>query len=321
MTGKGSGMVDNINLPAILGALSKPVTALVNNISKGIGNLATAALMTREAKAGSKSLTVINDAMRKIGLEPSRGGVDIKDRAHIRLHYQEIQRQENIEAITRGAIELLNDEIEEEYKEEIESDWMARFFNLSQDVSNKDMQKVWAKVLANETLEPNTFSYRALITLSTMGRDDAEKFQRICHVAYQYEEMVGVLIPYRQTISAKDAELRKRFRSIFVGGTSDLLLMETFGLIFPDSLLSNLRVPEKEQRAYVTISGKHFEFVRTLESADEEIDLGSHYRFTPLGIELMSLIEPVPNQEYLQILREGFLEHKADLRMQEIAQK
>jgi hypothetical protein len=59
----------------------------------------------------------------------------------------------------------------------VDPDWVARFFGSAQDVSNEDMQKLWARILAGEVVKPGTFSLRTLEVLKNLSQREAERFQ------------------------------------------------------------------------------------------------------------------------------------------------
>ena len=58
-----------------------------------------------------------------------------------------MRRQWNIEEIVGGAVEALPSAVS---TTPIEPDWVAEFFNQSQDVSNETMQSLWSRILAGE---------------------------------------------------------------------------------------------------------------------------------------------------------------------------
>ena len=61
----------------------------------------------------------------------------------------------------------------------MDKDWFTRYFNIVQDISNEDIQDLWAKLLAGEIKQPGSFSYRTLETLKNMTTDEAELFTKI----------------------------------------------------------------------------------------------------------------------------------------------
>ena len=60
-----------------------------------------------------------------------------------RMALQEITRQQNIESVVDKAYDLLENE-NEVTDEPVDQDWTRRFFNITGDISNSEMQEVWA---------------------------------------------------------------------------------------------------------------------------------------------------------------------------------
>ena len=55
-------------------------------------------------------------------------------------------------------------------------DWFLRFFESASNVSNEDMQKLWATILAGEVTNPGSFSLRTLDTVYNMSQNEAMIF-------------------------------------------------------------------------------------------------------------------------------------------------
>ena len=103
---------------------------------------------------------------------------EIARRASSRLAYQEIAKQQNIEAVVDNAYEEL-EKVEGVNNEPVNPDWMIRFFNSVEDISDESMQKIWGCILAGEIKRPNSYSYRTLEKLKNMTQQEAEHFQLV----------------------------------------------------------------------------------------------------------------------------------------------
>lgn len=111
--------------------------------------------------------------------EVTDDGPKLLQRAHERQTLQEAKRQVNLENVVLEAAEEIGDEKRTEEKP-VDPDWTARFFDYAKDVSNEDMQKLWAKLLAGEVLTPGRFSLRTLDVVRNLSRSDAETFMQFC---------------------------------------------------------------------------------------------------------------------------------------------
>lgn len=69
--------------------------------------------------------------------------------------------------------------------ESVSQDWMSRFFNSVEDISNKRLQEIWAHILAGEIRSPNTYTYRILECLRNITQREAEVFLRVTLLALQ----------------------------------------------------------------------------------------------------------------------------------------
>lgn len=68
--------------------------------------------------------------------------------------------------------------------ENADPDWIARFWDNVKDVSNQDMQRIWAKLLAGEVVQPGRFSLRTLDVLRNMSSEEAKLFNHFCQFVF-----------------------------------------------------------------------------------------------------------------------------------------
>ncbi len=64
-------------------------------------------------------------------------------------------------------------------EEKFSIDWFVRFFEEAGNISDEDIQKLWAKVLAGELEKPGSFSLRTLDVLRSLSKSEAEIFQKL----------------------------------------------------------------------------------------------------------------------------------------------
>lgn len=166
----------NINL----GDLSKPATVLIEKISDAISGIAKPGHIRRIAKAEADAEMI----KAKSRIEIS----EIQERALERMIYEEGQKQENIENITKKAIQNLTPDAK---PENIEKDWITNFFDQCRLTSDDEMQSLWAKILSGEANSPGTFSKRTISFVATLDKRDAELFTKLCTFCW----MIGDLTP------------------------------------------------------------------------------------------------------------------------------
>ena len=71
-------------------------------------------------------------------------------------------------------------------------DWFMRFFDAVGNISNKELQDLWAKVLAGEVRNPGNCSLRTLDMIRNMSPDEARRFQKICKYVVRSGDMYFV---------------------------------------------------------------------------------------------------------------------------------
>lgn len=74
-------------------------------------------------------------------------------------------------------------------------DWFMRFFDAVGNISNSDLQELWAKILANEVNKPQTCSLRTLSMIRDMTPFEARMFTLLCKFVLQSGETYFIL-PY-----------------------------------------------------------------------------------------------------------------------------
>lgn len=102
----------------------------------------------------------------------------VEDRLATRVHHEEIVRQTNIESIASVAFQQLeNRSINTENRPA--PDWTVRYFESAKFVSDEQMQLFWGKLLAEEVMQPGSFSLRTLNILSHMSSAEARLFSSL----------------------------------------------------------------------------------------------------------------------------------------------
>lgn len=173
-------MFDNLNL-VDLRALSEPLSKLIDTLSRGLGLATEPLLVFLNGKAESNKYLTMEKA--KADAEVYRNETLAKSNVKIqRLLAQESRRQANIKDVT----EIAANELKTENfvsKEPVSEDWMVRFLDDSQDISDDELKIIWGKILAGEVKTPGSYSLRTLETLKNLSRREAEVFTKACQNA------------------------------------------------------------------------------------------------------------------------------------------
>jgi hypothetical protein len=148
-----------------LGDLSKPATVLIEKVCNAVGVLYEPTRVRRAAQAEADAERI--KALARVELTA------LQERAVERLVHQEERKQQNIEDITSQAASRLPPDAS---PEQLDEDWVAHFFKQCETVSDKEMQSLWAKLLAGEAAKPTTYSKRTVDFVTAMDKRDAALF-------------------------------------------------------------------------------------------------------------------------------------------------
>lgn len=82
------------------------------------------------------------------------------------------QKVENVEGIVLMAKQQFAPG-EQVAEEPVEKDWMTRFLNIAEEISDKDLQDIWGRILAGEIKKPKSYSLRTLEVMRNMSKEEA----------------------------------------------------------------------------------------------------------------------------------------------------
>jgi hypothetical protein len=154
--------VDNALLVALAGSL--PVCKLIETIRAGGGMWYLPYHIRQKAKADAEATVIAAESHAKANMilaESQALAIDIEAREKARIAGRERRRQKNIEYIVDKTASILPESVSEQ---PVDDDWVARFFENSQDVSNEEMQNLWASLANKASLKrqrrDNTLRWR-----------------------------------------------------------------------------------------------------------------------------------------------------------------
>ncbi|AWI26867.1 DUF2806 domain-containing protein [Flavobacterium pallidum] len=163
---------------AIIKIDGKPLEKLIEVISIGIGKLYRPKEIRKIADAEAYKIEVIEKAIAKSKVNSLEIDFEYKQKIDSRIYHIEAKRQLNIENITYKVAEQLQNETHVS-EENLDDDWISRFFDTVQDISNDDMQILWSRILYGEIKRPKSFSLRTLEFLKNLSQDDAKLLKKI----------------------------------------------------------------------------------------------------------------------------------------------
>ena len=276
----------------VVQALVSPAEKLIEAVSGAIGKAYEPRYIKKMAKAKASEVEIISQAVRNnsdIPIVYNSAGIsidtsnfeEIAKRASSRLAYQEITKQQNIEAVADNAYEELEN-VEKVSPEPVDPDWMFRFFNSVENISNEDMQKIWGRILAGEIKSPNTYSYRTLEKLKNLTKQEAELFQHISSLALEHSDEKFIF---------SDKDILNKYDVYF----SQILKLEECGLINLQELTLTFDI-SINQSVYI-YNSETLGVIKGKGSKCQKLILFV-YVFTESGSQLIEAIHPKVNNKY-----------------------
>ncbi|MCH7870731.1 MAG: DUF2806 domain-containing protein [Planctomycetes bacterium] len=241
------------------GDLGKPATALIEKVSEALGGAFKPFQIKRVAKAEAKAEIIRAQGQIEV--------TELNKRALARFMGEEAKKQENIEAITRQAIPQLDDEAT---PQDMEDDWVTNFFDKCRIASDKEMQVLWARVLAGEANAKGTFAKRTVNLLAELDKSDARLFTALCGFVWVVEDVVPLIYDDEHSIyneAGIDFQSIKHLESIGLISFGSLAGYQRRGFssrvttyYFGQPLIADFRQPKENRfsigKVLLTQSGK-----------------------------------------------------------------
>lgn len=168
-----------------LSKLSEPITKLIDSIRGAVSVLYEPTRIRKKAKAEAEAIRTI--AKSKVD------ALVIKDKG-IREYYLELEeemllrehrKKTNRDLIAgQAALELKGKQVD---GNPVDKDWVIQFFESAENVSDEEMQIIWARLLAGEVQQPGTFSKRAIHALKLMSAREAEALKALVDYSIKNE--------------------------------------------------------------------------------------------------------------------------------------
>lgn len=242
---------------------------------------------------------------------PNKEYKDAKARAQSKI-IDEIAANEDINPIERWAFIANINKITKEYvnqtniikdaiplleksakPDSLDEDWLSMFMDKARLVSNKDMQIIWSRILAEETNEPNSMSKQLMLILAQMSKSDADRFMKfIPFVFEQYldddsiEKAVIIFNIYDDLCKKHDIKY------------SDVVVLEGYNLIKFAGVSKFLLDSEKSEVKY---GENKFKLKKMSENISSGVIL-----LTDLGAQLTRICERKHDDEIFEYVKNKY---------------
>ena len=178
----GNSLIDLSNISA-------PATELVRKIASAIGIAYEPTRVRRLAKAEKDAALIQAQSEIDVG--------DLRARADRRRRDEDIREQRCIEAIAAQAVDQIDAGAT---PTEIEDDWIAHFFDKCRLVSDKEMQSLWARLLAGEAKTPGAYSRKTLNVVGDLEKTDARLFTDFCGFLWMFGNLTPLIFEFEESI-------------------------------------------------------------------------------------------------------------------------
>ncbi|NMH65401.1 TIGR03899 family protein [Shewanella salipaludis] len=240
---------------------------------------------------------------RQLGLASEQdyrpANASILERADHRDKKRACQYQLNLETIYAMA---LNHTPSDVTGVDLDPDWSHQFFLMAEQIHNRKMQDLWARILASEIVTPGNFSLRTLATLKQLTHREAQVLEKTLGMAARVnnEPRLKLISGYR--LSGGLGQYFRKSSSVNLGLSqfglpySAILTLVDAGILHSSEFETGLLDSKSPVRLVL-----HGTQMRLGPKSGNL--LLSYYRFTPVGDELAQLVQPKPDQDYARALQ------------------
>ena len=246
---------------------------------------------------------------QQFGLEaallPVEKQMPIEDRSNKRARLASLRKQKNIEAIVEKTYSFCADKV---IDKRTDLDWFNRFITLAEDISNKTMQDLWAKILAGELARAGTYSLKALKVFREMSIVEAKLLAKACSLTVKDQSRKNIRI-------ISGSYQQPGLLNFFNKDRQQYINLSQFGLNYADllSLADNHLIFIQESESNMMVNNESINFSYNglplkLTSKKANVTL-QFYKFTAIGVELAHLIADKANDDFLGHLKQQLSHH------------
>jgi hypothetical protein len=303
-----SGPLVSISAEDFFG-LGRAADKVMEALKAGIGPVLEPWIRSRLAAADQQAARGWVEVTKDSGLSIRELEINtLSGRAQLRVRAEQVQQQENREAVAvhtlREIADLSKDESISTDPETVAPEWLNRFWRLAQDVTNEDLQSVWGRVLARKATGAGAISARTLEGLSLLEGWEIEELARIapCVVSTTRNGVTSMeLITHFSalSVSKNDYELINK-RLIQLIDKFDRVHFGGIGLLNVSGFFQFNFIVANGQS--LVLGGKR----RVMHLASKApVGAGSAAIFSRTGEEILGLIKSPPNESYVQVVLDG----------------
>ncbi|QIR13711.1 TIGR03899 family protein [Shewanella aestuarii] len=223
----------------------------------------------------------------------------IAERAQHRQRKQLSVHQANLESIFTLALNYTPSDVT---GSDLDADWSYQFFQMAEQIHNRKMQDLWARILASEIVNPGNFSLRTLAILRQLTLREAQVLEKALGMSVKIgsDNRVKLLTGYR---------LNGGIKQYFRKSTTVNIPLSQFGLPYSNILtLMDAGILHNSEFETGLLDPKAILTMRLFTDEWQIQPQNSHlqftyYRFTPIGDEICQLIAAKADSDFNQALK------------------
>lgn len=272
---------------------SKALETFIDAITRGIGVLYEPTRIRKEAKAKAEEKVILAKAEKQereilAAVQPLVGdSVPLEQLQPVisKIVSDELRKKENIDAVVNIALEDFR-KSQKVPDEKADTDWLTRFFNIVENVSDEELRNTWGKILSLEIQTPGSYSLRTLSTISNLSQKEAELFASLGKCVFSSPNS-KFFLKSENTILGSDIQYGDILLLMECG-----LIKENEDIIFSYSADSN----EIQKHAFVY---QDLVILIELEKGDYHIDVPI-FELTTAGSEIYQILDADKDMSVLE---------------------
>lgn len=269
-----------MNGTEIISLLTENLPAITSAVSAVAGSLFTA-IFLRNNTASKEFEKIKAGCFKETADELLRSG---------EMTHTEYYKARNFLDVAKKADEYYSKMPKRDSFDAYDFDWFIRFYEAVGNISNEEMQNLWAKILAGEISHPSTYSLRTIDVLKNINKSDAELFEKIC--------MYSICSDGRYFLPRYDNYLNERGISY-----SDIMHLSELGLMYNDGTIVLKTTPKIGNN--VLLSNRDLIITYIVSDENNKGFAINQYPYTQVGYEIASLKGICANDdEFLAFVKE-----------------
>lgn len=208
--------------------------------------------------------------------------IALASRADEREAIESVRQQHNLESVIGVAETTLGDKVCVN-NESVDEDFITRLFNIAKDANKREMQFIWGKILAQEVVEPGSFSLRTLEVVRNLNKLEEEVFHKVAAVT---------LKSGKQYFLPANLDLTAKYGVDF----ASLLMLQECGLLQSfEALPLNVSLGRE---GIVGLENNGNIIVIKRNGSSKSLFSFNAYKFTKAGQELLRVLTPNSEKRY-----------------------